>query len=205
MRKFALFFMLALTASAVMVLSGDVTSEEMSEEISTADETMTEETTDEATSEETTDETMTEETTDDSSDGMAETTMLETHTDSPLKQMSMGIDVHQIQCSPGHKLVFKATNWNPACVKESSFQTLLAWGWIANHDPSDEDLTKMLADHMAKYPTEQETETEDNEAQMEENMDVDDDTSSTNGTDTDAPEPQSHTINLTESMDMGAQ
>ncbi|HEY8110950.1 MAG TPA: hypothetical protein VIG05_08805 [Candidatus Nitrosotenuis sp.] len=204
MRKFALFFMLALTASAVMVLSepvfaqemeGDVTSEEMSEEISTADETMTEEITDEATS---------EETTDDSSDGMAETTMLETHTDSPLKQMSMGIDVHQIQCSPGHKLVFKATNWNPSCVKESSFQTLLAWGWIANHDPSDEDLTKMLADHMAKYPTEQETETE-NEAQMEENMDVDDDTSSTNGTDTDAPEPQSHTINLTESMDMGAQ
>ncbi|MFI5416966.1 MAG: hypothetical protein ACHQW9_02815 [Nitrososphaerales archaeon] len=197
--------MLALTASAVMVLSepvfaqemeGDVTSEEMSEEISTADETMIEETTDEATS---------EETTDDSSDVMAETTMLETHTDSPLKQMSMGIDVHQIQCSPGHKLVFKATNWNPACVKESSFQTLLAWGWIANHDPSDEDLTKMLADHMAKYPTEQETETEDNEAQMEENMDVDDDTSSTNGTDTDAPEPQSHTINLTESMDMGAQ
>lgn len=208
MRKFALFFMLVLTASAVMILpapifaqetTDDVTSEEMSDEITTAEDEMSMETTDEATG---------EETTDDSSVGMVETTMLETRIDSPLKQMSMGVDVHQIQCSPGQKLAFKASNWNPACVKESSFQTLLAWGWIANHDPSHEELTKMLEDHMAKYPPVQEpedTETEPgNEAQMEENMDVDD-TSNTNGTDTDQPEPQSHTVNLTESMDMGAQ
>ncbi len=208
MRKFALFFMLVLTASAVMVLpapifaqemTDDVASEEMSDEITTTEDEMSMETTDEATG---------EETTDDSSVGMAETTMLETRTDSPLKQMSMGVDIHQIQCGPEQKLVFKASNWNPACVKESSFQTLLAWGWIANHDPSHEELTKMLEDHMAKYPPVQETEdteTEpENEAQMEENMDVDD-ASNTNGTDTDQPEPQSHTVNLTESMDMGAQ
>ncbi|MBI5147353.1 MAG: hypothetical protein HZA84_09110 [Thaumarchaeota archaeon] len=206
MRKFALFFMLALIASAVAILSepvfaqemaDDVASEEISDEISTAEEAMSAETTDEATG---------EETTDDSSVGMAETTMLETHTDSPLKQMSMGVDIHQIQCSPEHKLVFKASNWNPACVKESSFQTLLAWGWIANHDPSDEELTKMLADHMTKYPAEQDTETErESEAQMEENMDVDDDASNANGTSTDQPKPQSHTVNLSENMDMGAQ
>lgn len=204
MHQFALFFMLTLTASAATVLSEPVFAQEMaddvveetSDEISTTEEAMGEETTDEATGDET----------DDSSVGMAETTMLETHIDSPLKQMSMGVDVHQIQCSPEYKLVFKASNWNPACVKESSFQTLSAWGWIANHDPSDEELTKMLADHMTKYPAEPDTETEqENEAQMEENMDVEDDASNTNSTDTDQPEPQSHTINLSESMDMGAQ
>jgi hypothetical protein len=196
MHKFALFFMLALTASAIAVLSEPVFAQEMTNDVTS------EEMTDGMTA---TDEAMSEETTDDSSDSM-ETTMMEFHIDSPLKQMSMGVDPHQIQCSPEHKLVFKASNWNPACVKESSFQTLSAWGWIANHDPSEEELTKMMADHMAKYPPKQDTETEqENEAQMEENMDVDDDASNTNGTSTDAPEPQSHSINLSESMDMGAQ
>ncbi len=209
MHKFALFFMLALTASASAALSEPVFAQEMADDVTeeTSDEMVTTEET--MGGEETTEEATGEETTDDSAVAMAETTMLETRINSPLKQMSMGVDVHQIQCSPEYKLVFKASNWNPACVKESSFQTLLAWGWIANHDPSHEELTKMLEDHMAKYPPVQETEDtetepENEEAQMEENMDVDD-ASNTNGTDTDQPEPQSHTVNLTESMDMGAQ
>ncbi|QLH08696.1 hypothetical protein [Candidatus Nitrosotenuis sp. DW1] len=205
MHKFALFFMLALTASAVMVLSEHVFAQEMTDDVASEETSDEITTTEEATSEETTDETAGEET-DDSSVGMAETTMLETRIDSPLKQMSMGVDIHQIQCSPEYKLVFKASNWNPACVKESSFQTLLAWGWIANHDPSHDELAKMLADHMTKYPPEQDTETEqENEAHMEESMDVEDDASNMNGTDTEQPEPKSHSINLTESMDMGAQ
>jgi hypothetical protein len=206
MHKLALFFMLALTASASAALSEPVFAQEMADDVAeeTSDEIVTSEET--MGGEETTEEATGEETTDDSAVAMAETTMLETRINSPLKQMSMGVDVHQIQCSPEYKLVFKASNWNPACVKESSFQTLLAWGWISSHDPSHEELATMLADHMAKYPPIQDTETEqENEAQMEENMDVDDDTSSTNGTSTDQPEPQSHTINLSESMDMGAQ
>ena len=180
MRKFALFFMLMLTSSMIVVLSEPVFAQEMAGS--------------------TTDKAMSEEMTADSSASMEETTM-EPHIDSPLKQMSMGIDPHQIQCGTGHKLVFKASNWHPACVKESSFQTLSAWGWIANHDPSQDDLTKMMEDHMAKYPKE----AEENQTQMEENMDVKDDSSTTNGTGTDQPKPQSHTINLSESMDMGAQ
>ncbi len=63
----------------------------------------------------------------------------------------------------------------------------------------------MLADHLTKYPPEEDTETEqENEAHMEENMDVED-ASNMDGTDTEQPEPKSHSINLTESMDMGAQ
>lgn len=206
MHKLALFFMLALTASASAALSEPVFAQEMADDVTaeTSDEMVTTEET--MGGEETTEEATGEETADDSAVAMAETTMLETKINSPLKQMSMGVDVHQIQCSPEYKLVFKASNWNPACVKESSFQTLSAWGWIASHDPSHEELATMLANHMAKHPPIQDTETEqDNEAQMEENMDVDDDASSTNGTSTDQPEPQSHTINLSESMDMGAQ
>jgi hypothetical protein len=224
MRKFALFFMLALTAFAVMMLSepvfaqemADETTEETSDGMTTTEDAMNGETddgmttTEDAMDGEMSDDTTSDDTTDDSSADMAETTMLETRIDSPLKQMSMGVDVHQIQCGPEHKLVFKASNWYPACVKESSFQTLLAWGWIANHDPSDDELTTMLSDHMAKYPPQEDTEDDtspeqDREAEMEENMDVDDDASSTNGTGTDQPAPQSHTINLSESMDMGAQ
>lgn len=202
MHKFALFFMLAITASASVALSEPVFAQEMADDVTeeTSDEIVTTEET--MGGEEMTEETTSEEMADDSTVGMEETTMLETQIDSPLKQMSMGVDVHQIQCNPEYKLVFKASNWNPACVKESSFQTLSAWGWIASHDPSHEELATMLADHMAKYPPVHDPETE---AQMEENMDVNDDTSSTNGTSTDQPEPKSHAINLSESMDMGAQ
>lgn len=183
MRKFALFFMLALTISMIAVLSEPVFAEEMAGG-----------TTDEATADSSADKAMNEEMTATSSATM-EATPTESHVDSPLKQLSMGVDPHQIQCSEGHKLVFKASNWNPACVKESSFQTLSAWGWVANHDPSHDDLTKMMDEHMAKYPKETETQppVEENAAPVD----------STN--DTSKPKPQSHTINLSESMDMGAQ
>lgn len=196
MHKFALFFMLAITASMIAVLSEPVFAEEMTGDTTGEDSQTGEQTTAEGSS----DAAMSEEATADSTS--MEMTTMESHIDSPLKQMSMGIDPHQIQCGTGQKLVFKASNWHPACVKESSFQTLSAWGWIANHDPSQDDLTKMMEDHMAKYPkaTEQEHQTD-----IKENMDVKDDSSSTNGTSADTPAPQSHTVELSESMDMGAQ
>ncbi len=192
MHKFALFFMLAMTASMIAVLSEPIFAQEM-----TGDDTSADNSGDAADSSSAT---MSEEMTADSTS--MEMTTMASHIDSPLKQMSMGIDPHQIQCDAGHKLVFKASNWNPSCVKESSFQTLSAWGWIANHDPSQDELAKMTADHMAKYPpmTEQEHKTD-----IKENMDVKDDSSSTNSTGSDVPAPQSHTVELTESMDMGAQ
>ncbi len=205
MHKFALFFMLAITASMIALLSEPVFAEEMTGDITSADNSANEainedsETGEQTTDEGSSDEAMSEQTTEDSSTSMEMTTMA-SNIDSPLKQMSMGVDPHQIQCGAGHKLVFKASNWHPACVKESSFQTLSAWGWIANHDPSQDDLTKMMEDSMAKYPKE----TEENQTQMEENMDVKDD-SSTNSTSADQPAPQSHTIDLSESMEMGAQ
>jgi hypothetical protein len=188
MHKFVLFFMLALTASLVTVLSEPIFAQEMT----SGDKSMQATTEGSATG---------GETVDNSSVGMEGTTM-KSHTDSPLKQMSMGVDPHQIQCGDGHKLVFKASNWHPACVKESSFQTLSAWGWISNHDPSHDDLTKMMEDNMAKYPKETE---QKKETQMKENMDVNDKSSNTNSTSADQPKPQSHSINLSESMEMGAQ
>ncbi|TBR06794.1 MAG: hypothetical protein EPO62_09610 [Candidatus Nitrosotenuis sp.] len=209
MHKSALFFMLALTASMIAVLSEPVFAEEMTGDVTSADNSTSDATSqDSQTGEQTVDEgssdqTMSEEPTADSTS--METTM-EPHIDSPLKQMSMGVDPHQIQCHTGYHLVFKASNWNPACVKESSFQTLSAWGWIANHDPSQDELAKMMEDHMAKYPQEPEqTPAQGTQADMEENMDVKDDSSSTNSTSTDQPAPQSHTVDLSESMEMGAQ
>lgn len=206
MHKFALFFMLAMTASMIAVLSEPIFAQEMTGDVTSDDNSTSDaapedsETGEQTANEDSSDEEMSEETTADSTS--MEMTTMASHIDSPLKQMSMGIDPHQIQCDTGYKLVFKASNWNPACVKESSFQTLSSWGWIANHDPTQDELTKMMEDHMAKYPpvTEQEHQTD-----MKESMDVEDDSSSTNSTGADQPVPQSHTVELSESMDMGAQ
>lgn len=192
MHKFALFFMLAITASMAVILSEPVFAQEM-----TGDDTSADMSSDQtSTEDQMTDGEMAADTT------SMEMTTMATHVDSPLKQLSMGIDPHQIQCGAGHQLVFRANTWQPTCVKESSFQTLSAWGWVANHDPSQDELTSMLADHMAKHPmiTEPEHQTD-----IQENMDVKDDSSNTNDTSTDQPAPQSHTVELSENMDMGAQ
>ena len=200
MHKFALFFMLAVTASVAVILSEPVFAQETTGDDTSADTTSEQTSTEDSTGDQTTDETMGEEMAADTTS--MEMTTMTSHTDSPLKQMSMGVDPHQIQCVAGHKLVFRANTWQPACVKESSFETLSAWGWVANHDPSNDELAGMLADHMTKYPmiTEPEHQTD-----IEESMDVKDDSSSTNDTSTDQPAPQSHSIELSESMDMGAQ
>ena len=56
------------------------------------------------------------------------------HMSSPLKQMSMGIDAHDVKCKDGFKIIFKATNGMPACVKSSSVDRLVEIGWAASKD-----------------------------------------------------------------------
>lgn len=70
---------------------------------------------------------------------------------SPRAQMKMGVDIHQIQCKSGHELVFKSTNWSPACVKSSSVSQLVKIGWASNHIPSEDEIMKkdsMMKDNM---------------------------------------------------------
>jgi hypothetical protein len=125
-----------------------------------------------------------------------------------------GIDPHEIQCREGQVLVFKASNWRPSCVNESSLEILSARGWVASHDPTHEDLTKMqddyISEHTGEEAMEEETmeETEDEEQiEIEEDVVMEEETSS-NGTDTETEgetEQQSYTIELREDMSMSSQ
>ena len=56
------------------------------------------------------------------------------HMASPLKQMAMGVDSNDVKCNAGFKIVFKATNGMPACVKSSSVERLIEIGWATNQD-----------------------------------------------------------------------
>lgn len=181
-------------------VSEEVTDEEaMAEE--EVPEDMMEDVPEEAMGEEMTDE-MTDE--DLADDMMPVETMTLTPFFSPLAQLTMGVDPHDIECKTGQKLVFKATNWSPACINESSLPILSARGWVAAHDPTHEDLAKMVEDHTAKYPPVEETpEEEESQVEVEEGIEVEEEASAGNGNSTE-PEPQSHTIELREDMDMGA-
>jgi len=53
---------------------------------------------------------------------------------SPLKQMAMGIDAHDVKCKESFEIIFKATNGMPACVKSSSVERLVEIGWAASQD-----------------------------------------------------------------------
>ena len=46
----------------------------------------------------------------------------------PLKQISKGIEAKDIQCKSSFELIFKYSG-EPACVKASSVQKLVSWGW----------------------------------------------------------------------------
>ena len=131
-------------------------------------------------------------------DKMMEDEMMEKQVVSPLKQMVMGIDPHEIQCNAGQMLVFKSSNWRPACINESSFGILLERGWVSSHDPSHEDLKKMMEDYMMSHP---EMTDDADEIEIEEDVMLEGETD-TGGNET---ETQSHTIELREDMEMGAQ
>ena len=62
------------------------------------------------------------------------------HIDTPLKQMKLGVMMHDIKCKEDMELIFNARNWSPACVKPSSAQTLMQREWAA----SQEETMKMM-------------------------------------------------------------
>jgi len=47
---------------------------------------------------------------------------------SPLKQINEGVEPENVQCKTALELIFKSSG-EPACVKESSVQKLINWGW----------------------------------------------------------------------------
>ena len=54
--------------------------------------------------------------------------MMEDKTASPLKQIKEGVVPENVVCKEGLEPVFKL-NVQPACLKTSSIQKLIAWGW----------------------------------------------------------------------------
>jgi hypothetical protein len=46
----------------------------------------------------------------------------------PSKQIKEGVEPKNIQCKKSLELIFKSSG-QPACVKETSVQKLISWGW----------------------------------------------------------------------------
>jgi hypothetical protein len=185
--------LLLLLASAIcMVFAFDVPA--VAQEAS-PDEEMTEEDTMDETEEDLSDEEMVE---DDLAEEEMEDTMEEAEeelVDSPLKQMLAGTEPHEIKCKTGQKLVFKASNWRPACINESSFDVLAARGWVASHDPSHEDLMKMQDEYKADV---------DAEGQAEEEMENETVEDSKETEDEEKTQPRNYSVELKESIDITA-
>ncbi|MGI0004113.1 MAG: hypothetical protein ACREAX_02320, partial [Candidatus Nitrosotenuis sp.] len=232
MQNLALFLLLAVTASMIFAFDITVLAQETPETTSegeTTEETVeetAEETPEEASEMEDTMEEGAEETMEETSEEM-ETTMEEAEdVDSPLEQMTSGVEPHEIQCKTGQVLVFKASNWRPACVNESSLDILSSRGWVADHDPSHEDLAKMQDEFMAANPQEEETaeETTEEETALEEDMSIEEETAEDDTveeetelegdiaetipdvgeSETQETQGQNNTVKLSESMEMGA-
>ncbi len=208
MRNLALLLLLAVIASMIFTFDPLVLAQETPE--TTSEEEMTEEeTSEEETAEEMEDEMMEEAMEDEMMEEAMEEAMEEEDVDSPLEQLMSLVDPHEIQCKSGQTLVFKASNWRPACVNESSLDILVLRGWVANHEPTHEDLTKMQDDLMAAHMQEEEEVEEEIEEEVEEETEeeveeemeeeVEEETETEGET-----IPQNHTVNLKESMDMGA-
>ena len=61
-------------------------------------------------------------------DEILESEIMEETVLSPLKQIKEGVVPENVVCKEGLELVFKL-NGEPACVKTTSIQKLIAWGW----------------------------------------------------------------------------
>lgn len=203
MQNLALFLLLAITASTIFAFDGAV----FAQEAQAPEEEVTEEVSEGTEGEVMQDETVEEDVLGDDADVVGdemESTMMEEEENilSPRQQLMSGTDPHEIVCGADLQLVFKATNFHPACVKESSYQVLLQRGWVSDHDPSHEELSEMIAE--LPVPEETTEETPDDaveEIEIEEAVDIEEDSAAGNGTEI---TPQSHTIELSESMEMGA-
>ena len=83
-----------------------------------------------------------------------ENSMMINHMDPPHKQMKMGISSHDIQCKTDYNLVFKSTDWSPACVRQSSITRLVEIGWAASEEKmmmmEKESMMKDTGEHMGE-------------------------------------------------------
>ena len=192
MQGLTLLLLLGIVASTMFGFAPVFAQEAPSE-----DEMSDEEIIDEEVMDDTMDDTMEE--TDETMDDAMEEEMLTTMAliASPLQQLKSGTDPHEIQCGEGMKLVFKASNFRPSCIKESSYDVLSQRGWVSAHEPSHEELAGM----MESMPKDEVMEENPGEIELEEKVEVEESASSGNGTE---PTPQNHTIELSESMEMGA-
>lgn len=179
---------------------GEMTDEEMTDEEMADEEVTDEEVADEEVMDETMDDTM-EETDETMEDTMEEEMLTTAPIASPLQQLKSGTDPHEIQCGDGMKLVFKASNFRPSCIKESSYDILSQRGWVSAHDPSHEELAGMVESIPKDEVMEETPEETEEEIELEEEVEVEESASSGNGTE---PTPQNYTIELSESMEMGA-
>ncbi len=59
---------------------------------------------------------------------------------SPKLQMNYSLDPHDVVCKADYELIFKSTNFQPACVKPSSVEKLIKRGWASGHDPQHMDM-----------------------------------------------------------------
>ncbi len=199
MQNLALLLLLGVVASTMFGFSpvfAQESIEEPSEDEMTDEEIVDEEVADEEITDE---QVMEDDITEDDVSEETMTTSMESIA-SPLQQLKSGTDPHEIQCGEGMKLVFKASNFRPACIKESSHDVLLQRGWVSAHDPSHEDLMGMM-DSIPKETMEETPEETEGEIELEEEVEVEESAASGNGTE---PTPQSYTIELAESMEMGA-
>lgn len=56
--------------------------------------------------------------------------------DSPKSQYTDGMDPHDVVCYGPFELIFKASDFSPACVKSSSVSKLIERGWASEHEPA---------------------------------------------------------------------
>jgi len=59
---------------------------------------------------------------------------LANHQDPPKKQIMHGIPPEAVRCNSGLKLIFKASDNQPACVKITSVDKLVQRGWAITQD-----------------------------------------------------------------------
>jgi len=199
MHNLALLLLLGVVASTMFGFSpvfAQESTEKPSEDEMTDEEIVDEEVADEEITDE---QVMEDDMTDDDASEEMMTTSMESIA-SPLQQLKSGTDPHEIQCGEGMKLVFKASNFRPSCIKESSHDVLLQRGWVSAHDPSHEDLMGMM-ESIPKETMEETPEETEGEIELKEQVEVEENAVSGNGTE---PTPQSYKIELAESMEMGS-
>ena len=55
---------------------------------------------------------------------------MSSHKVPPIKQIQSGVSPQDIQCNDNLTLIFKPSNKNPVCVKQSTMETLVGRGWL---------------------------------------------------------------------------